>query len=43
MEAERKKQAAVLRTVEENGYIKMKDKVLPTNQIYKKIQFGENH
>lgn len=31
--AERKKQAAVLKTEGENGYIKTKDKVLPTSQI----------
>lgn len=31
--AERKKQAAVLKTEGEKSYIKMKDKVLPTSQI----------
>lgn len=33
MGAERKKQAAVLKTEGESGYIKMKDKVLPTSLI----------
>lgn len=31
--AKRKKQAAVLETEGENGYIKMKDKELPTSHI----------
>lgn len=31
--AERKKQAAVLKTEGENSYIKVQDKVVPTSQI----------
>lgn len=34
MGAERKKQAAVLKTEGESHYIKMKDKVLPTSLIW---------
>jgi len=40
--AERKKQAAVLKTEGENSYIKTEDKVLPTSQIEKEILWGES-
>lgn len=42
VEAERKKQAAVLKTEGESGYIKMKDKVLPTSLIEEDILWEES-